>query len=98
MTIAMTVVIMMINIMTSNTMTYRIEIRIERRIKMKIVIKSLDMILLPASITSRETYELQEINKDEKEKIKKVGGRSAKRNEKLETHELRITNWTKARP
>ena len=84
--------------MTSNTMTYRIVIRIGMKMKMQFVIKSLDMILLPAFITSREIYELQEINEDEKEKIKKVGGRSAKRNEKLETHELRITNWTKARP
>ena len=94
----MIITMMIYMVMTNNTMTYRIEIRIEMKIEMKIVIKSLDMILLPASITSREIYELQEINEDEKEKIKKVGGRSAKRNEKLETHELRITNWTKARP
>ena len=65
MTIAMTVVIVMIYMdMVINNMTYRIDIWIE----MKIVIKSLDMILLPASIITRETYELQEINKDEKEK------------------------------
>ena len=68
--------------MTSNTMTYRIEIRIEMKTEMKIVIKSLDMILLPASITSRETYELQEINKDEKEKIKRAGERKTLRNGK----------------
>ena len=34
----------------------------------------IDMILLSASIISRQTYELQETNKDGKEKIKKVGG------------------------
>ena len=67
-------------VMISNTMTYRIKIRIETRTEMKIVIKSLDMILLPASITSRETYELQEINKDEKEKTIKAGGRKTLRN------------------
>ena len=54
---------------------------------MKIVIKSLDMILLPASITSRETYELQEINKDEKEKIKKVGGRKKLKSDKRNANE-----------
>ena len=94
----MIISMMIYMVMTSNTMTYRIVIRIGMKMEMQFVIKSLDMILLPASITSREIYELQEINEDEKEKIKKVGGRSAKRNEKLETHELRITNWTKARP
>ena len=54
--------------------------------------KNLYIILLPASITSRGIWELQEINKDENKKIKKAGGRSLKRNEKLETHEMRITN------
>ena len=55
-------------------------------------IKNLETILLPASITSREIYKLQETKEDEKEKSKKVGRRSAKRNEKLETHKLRIIN------
>ena len=54
-------------------------------------IRNLETILLPAFITSREIYKLQE-TKDGKEKSKKVGRRSAKRNEKLETHKLRIIN------
>ena len=70
-------------VMTSNTMTYRIEIRIEMKTEMKIVIKSLNMTLLFASITSRETYELQETNIDEKEKIIKAGRRKT----------LRYGNW-----
>ena len=93
----MIISMMIYMVMTSNTTNYWIVIRIGMKMKMQFVIKSLEMILLSASITSREIYELQEINEDEKEKIKKVGGRSAKRNEKLETHELRITNWKKAR-
>ena len=45
----------------------------------KITIKNLNMTFLTASITSRETYELQETNIDEKEKIIKAGRRKTLR-------------------
>ena len=42
-------------------------------------IKNLNMIFLTASITSRETYELQETNTDEKERTIKTGRRKTLR-------------------
>ena len=65
----------MVMYMVTSILTIRIK-------KMKSVEKIYDMILSPASIISRETYELQKINKDEKEKTKIVGGRKTPRNDK----------------
>ena len=67
------------------------------RMDTQFIKKNLNLILLSASITSREIYELQETKEDENEKTKKVGRRSMKRNEKLVTHEMNITKnlWTK---
>ena len=59
-------------------------------------IKSLVMILLSAFINSSETFELQEINKDEEEKIKRVGGRKTLRNDKGNANKSQITNGYKA--
>ena len=54
------------------------------------------MILLPASIITRKTFELQEINKDEKEKIKSAGERKTLRNGKGNANKSQITNGCKA--
>ena len=52
---------------------YKVTLTLKIRIKkMKIIEKSYEVILSPAFITSRETYEIQKINKDEKEKTKEA--------------------------
>ena len=63
---------------------------------MKIVEKSYDKILSPALITSRATYELQKINKDEKERTKEAGGGKTPRSDKRKANKQQITNCCKA--
>ena len=68
-----------VHIVIDNCLINRTEIRIGVKTEKKITIKSLNMTFLTASITSRETYELQETNIDEKEKIIKAGRRKTLR-------------------
>ena len=53
-------------------MTYWSVIRIGMKMKMQFGIRSLEMILMPASITSRESYKHQETNENEKKRVKKL--------------------------
>ena len=71
----------MVMYMVTSILTIRIK-------KMKSVEKIYDMILTAAFIISRETYELQKINKDEKEKTKIVGGRKTPRNDKRNANKM----------
>ena len=70
--VVMIISMMIYMVMNSNNMTYRTVIRIGMKMRMQFGIKSLEMILLPASITSREIYKLQETKEDEKKRVKKL--------------------------